>query len=62
MTATDYHSSESDLDRKIEALVGKLVRGEITDEECISLSRLVAQRGHAMRPSRGRHLKLSAAS
>ena len=60
MTAADFHSSESDLDRMIEELVGKQVRGELTPAEEVLLTRLVARRARDMRPARGRHARWSA--
>lgn len=42
-------SAESDLDRSIEKLIGKLVDQELTDAEETKLRQLVAQRSRKMR-------------
>jgi len=54
MTFAGYISTDFDLDRQIEALVGKKVRGELTPDDQIMLTRLLARRTREMRPSRGR--------
>lgn len=59
MTAADFHSSEADLDRMIEELIGKQVRGELTPAEDVLLVRLVARRARDMRPARARHYRWS---
>jgi hypothetical protein len=44
--------TDAALDRQIESLVGKQVRGELTDEEHLLLVRLVARQSRNMRPGR----------
>lgn len=50
MTFAELEPSAASLDRKIEDLVGKKVRGELTDGEEIELARLIARRTRNMRP------------
>lgn len=56
MTVANFHSTEFNLDRQIEQLVGKQVRGGLTADEAILLSRLVSRRTQEMRPRRGRYV------
>jgi hypothetical protein len=51
---TTFESTDFNLDRQIEELVGKKVRGEIERDDTILLTRLVARRAREMRPRRGR--------
>ncbi len=47
----------ADLDQEIERLVAKRVRGELSHEEELLLTRLVARRSSEMRPARARTLR-----
>jgi hypothetical protein len=42
---------ESDLDRKIEDLIGKMVSGKVSDDEKVMYKELVVERSGRMRPA-----------
>jgi hypothetical protein len=52
MKLATFISSDAELDDRIEELVGKQVRGELSPEDLVLLTRLVARRARLMRPGR----------
>lgn len=52
MDAPRTHSLESEVDRNIDDLVGKIIEGNGTPEDRIRLEELVAQRTRLMQPDR----------
>ena len=45
---------EISIDQLIEALIGKQLRGSLTDADFVRLQELIAQRSRAMRPASSR--------
>lgn len=54
VTHDPIESQESTLDRLIERLIGRQVRGELTDGEFVELRELLARRSRLMRATRPR--------
>jgi hypothetical protein len=56
MNVVEFKSSDFDLDRRIELLVGKQMRGTLDPAEKVELTRLIARRSRGMRAVRRRPL------
>lgn len=50
MNFTFVHSRESEIDKVLEDLIGKLIAGELTPKEEAEFEELLAQRSRLMRP------------
>ena len=57
MQLETFEPTAAALDREIESLVGKQVRGELSKAEALLLARLVARRTRNMRPARGQTVR-----
>ncbi|SFN72365.1 hypothetical protein SAMN05428984_0396 [Sphingomonas sp. OK281] len=51
MNVREFEPTDSTLDKEIESLIGKEVRGDLNPAEHLYLDRLILRRGRLMRPS-----------
>lgn len=51
MNVRDFEPTDATLDKEIESLIGKEVRGDLNADDHLYLNRLILRRGRLMRPS-----------